>query len=93
MRWNLKEVGSKGIDGMKVDELRTFIIDNWLTIKANLLEGKLKLKVNVNKSAVDIVSRRKFLGLSFYFSKDGAEIRIHEKSYKRFKEKIREITN
>lgn len=58
-----------------------------------LIEGKLKLKVNQAKSAVDIVSRRKFLGFSFYFSKHGAEIRIHEKSYQRFKDKIRELTN
>ncbi|MDU6040515.1 MAG: group II intron reverse transcriptase/maturase [Clostridium butyricum] len=59
----------------------------------NLIENKLKLKVNENKSAVDFVSRRKFLGFSFYFSKSGAEIRIHEKSIKRFKEKIKFYTN
>lgn len=58
-----------------------------------IIEGRLKLKVNENKSAVDLVSKRKFLGFSFYFNKDGANIRIHEKSYKRFKDKIREITN
>lgn len=59
----------------------------------NLIENKLKLKVNENKSAVDFVSKRKFLGFSFYFSKSGAEIRIHEKSIKRFKEKIKFCTN
>lgn len=58
-----------------------------------IFEEKLKLKVNEKKSAVDLVSRRKFLGFSFYFGKDGVNIRIHEKSYKRFKDKIREITN
>ena len=57
------------------------------------LENKLKLKVNEEKSKVDLVTRRKFLGYSFYFVKDGVEIRIHEKSYERFKTKIREITN
>ena len=59
----------------------------------NLIENKLKLKVNKDKSAVDSVSKRKFLGFSFYFSKSGAEIRIHEKSIKRFKEKIKFYTN
>lgn len=59
----------------------------------NIIENKLKLKVNKDKSAVDFVSRRKFLGFSFYFSKSGAEIRIHEKSIKRFKEKIKFHTN
>lgn len=47
-------------------------------ILMNKLENKLKLKVNTNKSAIDFVSRRKFLGFSFYFAKSGAEIRIHK---------------
>ena len=58
-----------------------------------LIENKLKLKVNKSKSAVDLASRRKFLRFSFYFAKSGAEIRIHEKSINRFKEKIRILTN
>jgi len=58
-----------------------------------LIENKLKLTVNKSKSAVDLVSRRKFLGFSFYFAKSGAEIRIHEKSIKRFKEKVKILTN
>ena len=176
--------GSHGIDGMKTDEFREFIIKNWITIKQKLLEGRykpspvrrveipkpdggtrllgiptvldrliqqaiaqelnkanimldevdkelekrghrfcrfaddcniyvkskkagirvmastrrvledvLKLRVNENKSAVDFVTRRKFLGFSFYFVKGGANIRIHEKSYKRFINKIRKLTN
>ena len=59
----------------------------------NLIENKLKLKVNKKKSAVDFVSRRKFLGFSFYFSKSGAEIRIYEKSVRIFEVKIRFYTN
>ena len=59
----------------------------------NIIENELKLKVNRNKSNVDLVSRRKFLGFSFYFAEGGAKIRIHEKSIRRFKDKIREITN
>ena len=59
----------------------------------NIIENELKLKVNRNKSNVDLVSRRKFLGFSFYFAEGGAKIRIHEKSIIRFKDKIREITN
>ena len=67
--------------------------DRVMKSMTNLIENKLKLKVNKNKSAVDFVSRRKFLGFSFYFSKSGAEIRIHEKSIERFKEKIKFYTN
>ena len=58
-----------------------------------IIENELKLKVNKDKSAVDIVSKRKFLGFSFYFVKGVAKIRIHEKSIKRFKEKVKFITN
>ncbi len=32
--------GSHGVDGMRVDELRPFIIENWLNIKQKLLTGK-----------------------------------------------------
>jgi len=64
-----------------------------MKIIQGLIEGKLKLKVNRAKSVVDVVSRRKYLGFSFYFTKHGVEIRIHEKSYQRFKDKIRELTN
>ncbi|MGL5149845.1 MAG: hypothetical protein ACRC7N_04625 [Clostridium sp.] len=59
----------------------------------NLIENKLKLKVNKDKSAVDFVSRRKFLGFSFYFAKSGAEIRIHDNSVKRFKEMVKVYRN
>jgi len=39
------------------------------------------------------VSRRKFLGFSFYFSKGVAQIRIHENSYAKFKSSVKDITN
>jgi RNA-directed DNA polymerase len=58
-----------------------------------IVEDRLKLKVNETKSTVELVSKRKFLGFSFYFTKGGVNIRIHEKSYKRFKDRIKEITN
>lgn len=58
----------------------------------NLIENKLKLKVN-NKSAVYTVSKRKFLGLLLYFKKSGFEMRLRPKSIKIFKEKIKFYTN
>ena len=57
------------------------------------LEGKLKLKVNRNKSQVGSPLRLKFLGLSMYKTGKKAGIRPHGKSIKRFKEKIRELTS
>lgn len=57
------------------------------------IEGYLKLKVNEGKSAVDRPWKRKFLGFSFYHNKERIGVRIHPKSIKRFKDRIREITN
>lgn len=57
------------------------------------LEGKLKLRVNREKSAVDRPWKRKFLGFSFYRGKEGVRIRVHKKSVERLKEKIRNITS
>ena len=50
---------------------------------------KLKLKVNEEKSSVGNPWRSKFLGFSFY-SRDGQpKVRIHKKTIKRFKERVR----
>ncbi len=59
----------------------------------NFLENRLKLKVNQQKSAVDRPWKRKFLGFSFYFSSNGAGIRVHSKSVMRYKDKVRKITS
>lgn len=56
------------------------------------VEGKLKLKVNRDKSAVDRPWNRKFLGFSFLSNKQ-ATIRLAPKTIARFKDKIRELTN
>lgn len=57
------------------------------------IEERLKLKVNQSKSAVDYPPRRKFLGFSFYRSKEGVRVRVHPKPLERFKEKVRIITS
>ncbi|MGI6449971.1 MAG: group II intron reverse transcriptase/maturase [Desulfitobacteriia bacterium] len=56
------------------------------------VEGKLKLRVNREKSAVDRPWNRKFLGFSFLPNRQ-ATIRLAPKTIERFKEKIREITS
>jgi group II intron reverse transcriptase/maturase len=57
------------------------------------IEKKLKLKVNTTKSAVGRPWRRKFLGFSFYRMNGEARIRIHPKSIKKIKTKIKELTS
>lgn len=58
----------------------------------SFIEGKLKLKVNQAKSAVDRPWKRKFLGFSFTFHKE-PKVRIAKESVKRMKNKIRDITS
>jgi len=55
------------------------------------VEGKLRLKVNRDKSAVDRPWKRKFLGFSFLSNKE-ATIRIAPKKLEQLKERVREIT-
>lgn len=57
------------------------------------LEGKLKLKVNQEKSKVGSPLKLKFLGFSLYKTGKKTGIRPHGKSIKRFKNKIRELTS
>lgn len=59
---------------------------------SRLVEGKLKLKVNREKSAVARPWHRKFLGFSFLSQKQ-ATIRLAPKSLSAFKERVRELTN
>jgi len=56
------------------------------------LEGRLKLRVNRQKSAVAKPKDRKFLGLRIVKRKNGALIFIAPKSLERLKRKIRNIT-
>jgi len=57
------------------------------------IEGKLKLKVNEQKSAVDRPWKRKFLGFSFTVHKEKPKIRVSKESVQRFKQRIRELTS
>lgn len=56
------------------------------------IEGKLKLRVNEEKSAVDRPWKRKFLGFSFTATKE-PKIRLAKQSLARVKAKIKELTS
>jgi len=56
------------------------------------LTVKLKLKVNKDKSAVSRPWIGKFLGFTYFQMCGQSKIRIHAKSMKRFKDKVRELT-
>ncbi|MCP4666304.1 MAG: group II intron reverse transcriptase/maturase [Deltaproteobacteria bacterium] len=59
---------------------------------SRLLEKKLRLKVNRDKSAVGRPWERKYLGFCVTISRKSPKIRIHWKTIKRFRERVREIT-
>ena len=59
---------------------------------SRFIEKKLRLKVNREKSAIDLPWKSKYLGLCVTNSCKNPKIRIHWKSIKRFRERVREIT-
>ena len=65
-------------------------------VKKNItkfITNKLRLKVNEEKSAVSHPWWRCYLGFSFTSSRANPQIRIHSKSIKKFKERVRELTS
>lgn len=59
---------------------------------SNFISRKLKLKVNEEKSQLTHPWWMCYLGLSFSSKRGDTKVRIHSKSIKRMKERIREIT-
>ena len=57
-----------------------------------LLETKLKLTVNREKSAIGSPTRRKFLGFCLHPTKEGVKIRPHSRSKAKVKAKLKEKT-
>lgn len=60
----------------------------------NYIGKKLRLKVNKSKSKVALYNEVKYLGFGFYYSPKQGQIRVrvHEKSVKRIKTKLKELT-
>jgi RNA-directed DNA polymerase len=59
---------------------------------SRFIEKKLRLKINRQKSAVGRPWDRKYLGFCLTNSRKSPKIRIHWKTIKRFKERVRQIT-
>ena len=59
---------------------------------SRFIEKKLRLQVNQEKSAVGRPWERKYLGFCVTSSRSNPKIRIHWKTIKRFKDRVREIT-
>ena len=66
--------------------------DRVMQIISRFIEKKLRLRVNREKSAVGRPWERKYLGFCLTNSRKYPKIRIHWKTIKRFKQRVREIT-
>jgi group II intron reverse transcriptase/maturase len=58
----------------------------------SFIEKKLKLTVNTEKSSIRKPRNFKFLGYSFYGSRNGYEFRVHKKSLVKLKSKLKYLT-
>jgi group II intron reverse transcriptase/maturase len=58
-----------------------------------VVEQRLKLKVNREKSSVQPASRATLLGFGFYFTRSGVRIRVDPKVITRLKDRVRELTS
>jgi RNA-directed DNA polymerase len=56
------------------------------------IEGKLRLKVNREKTSVAYIGKIKFLGYGFYTSKKEVKFRVHAKSIRKMRTKVKELT-
>jgi group II intron reverse transcriptase/maturase len=57
------------------------------------IEEKLFLKVNRKKTEVSHISKVKYLGYSFYRTKGKCRFRVHPKSMRKMKDKVRALTD
>jgi RNA-directed DNA polymerase len=57
------------------------------------IEDKLLLRVNREKTIVAYIGKVKFLGYGFYPSKEGIKLRVHAKSIRKMKTKVKELTS
>ena len=57
------------------------------------IEGRLKLKVNREKTECAYIGRLKFLGYGFYVCNGKCRLRLHEKSEAKLRRKLKEITS
>jgi group II intron reverse transcriptase/maturase len=80
------------------DDVRVFVrskraAHRVLDSVTDVVERRLKLKVNREKSSVRHAREATLLGFGFYFSRSGVKIRVDPKALKRLKDRLRELTS
>jgi RNA-directed DNA polymerase len=80
------------------DDIRVFVrskraAERVLGQATGLLEDRLKLKVNREKSRISPASAAALLGFAFFFTKSGVKLRVAPKALQRAKTRIRQLTS
>lgn len=80
------------------DDIRVFVkseraAERVLRQAVGLLEGKLRLKVNQEKSKINTAAVATLLGYGFYFTAKGVKLRADPKALKRAKARIKQLTS
>ena len=57
------------------------------------IEGRLKLKVNREKTECAYIGKLKYLGYGFYVSRGKCRLRLHKKSEAKLRRKLKQITS
>ncbi len=57
------------------------------------IEGKLKLRINKEKTKISKLNQVKYLGYAFYRAKGKCRFRVHPKSTNKLKDKLRDVTS
>ena len=60
---------------------------------AKIIERKLFLKVNKEKTVVSYIKGVKYLGYSFYVHKDDCQLTVHPKSREKVTSRLKELTS
>ena len=60
---------------------------------SKFIEGKLKLRINKDKTEVSNLNQVKYLGYAFYRIRGNCRLRVHPKSITKLKDKLREATS
>ena len=95
-----KELESRGLRFVRyADDALIFVgsrksAERVMVSVTKFIEGKLGLKVNVDKSQISRPKDMKFLGFGFYWSRDSEryEPRVHPESVKKFQRKLKKLT-
>ena len=80
-----------GITDTQIPERRS-IAERTLANIIPFIERELFLKVNRAKTTVSHVSKIKYLGYAFYRNREKCRFRVHPKTVRKMKDRIREIT-